>query len=165
MTHKVVANSAGQPYLAPQALYSVTAAEVTGANSGSRPDLLAFPDRLYTLSTDPTVIYKVQAGVLAVYSPAPEIARSNRNTGTAAFTVDDNIDVQILAGSGTVALTLPVARYDGQELIVTLETAYTAVTFVAGSGTLITGEAMAVTAGSFARYRYNLANTTWHRVG
>lgn len=165
MSNKLVANASGQPYLMPQLLAQITAAEVIGANNGSRPDLMAFPDRLYALSTDNSVIYKVQAGVMAVYSPAPEIARSNRNTGTASFTVADATDIQILAGSGTIVLTMPTTRYDGQELIVTLETAYTAVTFATAAGTLIAGAAMAVTAGSFARFRYNLSNTTWHRVG
>lgn len=165
MSFKAVANSAGQIFLAPQSLTLITPAEVIGANNGSRPDLLANVDRLYTLSTDATVIYKVQAGVMAVWTPAPELARSARDTGTASFTVANNTDVQILAGSGTITVTLPATQYDGQEFVLAVETAYTAITMSGGARTLIAGAAIGVTAGSFARYRYNAATTTWHRVG
>jgi hypothetical protein len=165
MSNKVVANSAGQLLLQPQLLPQITAAEVTGANNGSRPDLLAFPDKVYALSTDNSINYKVQAGVLAVYAPAGEIAKANRNTGTASFTVPDYTDIQILAGSGTIVVTFPALVTDGQELVVSLETAYTAITYAGNGKTVIAGVAQAVTAGAFARWRYNLANTTWHRVG
>ena len=88
-----------------------------------------------------------------------------RDTGTAGFTVSNNITNVILAGSGTVAVTFPATPVNGQSLNITLETAYTAVTFAGNGKTIVAGAAMGVTAGSFARYRYRAANTTWHRVG
>lgn len=88
-----------------------------------------------------------------------------RDTGTAGFTVSNNVTNVILAGSGTVAVTFPSTPVNGQSLVVTLEAAYTAVTFAGNGKTIVTGAAMGVTAGSFAHYRYRAANTTWHRVG
>lgn len=88
-----------------------------------------------------------------------------RNTGTASFTVSDNVSTCILAGSGTITLTFPATPVNGQDLTITLETAYTAITLAGNGKTIITGAALGVSAGSFARYRYRAANTTWHRVG
>jgi len=88
-----------------------------------------------------------------------------RNTGTASFTVADNVSTCILAGSGTITLTFPATPVNGQDLTITLETAYTAITLAGNGKTIITGAALGVSAGSFARYRYRTANTTWHRVG
>jgi hypothetical protein len=165
MSFKPVGNLSGQIYMAPSLLPQITAAEVTGANNGSRPDLLAFPDKVYALSTDNRVLYKVQAGVMSIFLPAAVIPREDRNTGTANYTIPDFTDVAILAGSGTITLTFPATVYDGEELVITLETAYTAITLAGNGRTLVTGAALGVSAGSFARYRYRAANTTWHRVG
>jgi hypothetical protein len=88
-----------------------------------------------------------------------------RDTGTASFTVADNTTNVLLAGSGTITVTFPATPVNGQELVISLETAYTAVTLAGNGKTIITGAALGVSAGSFARYRYRAANTTWHRVG
>lgn len=92
-------------------------------------------------------------------------ASNTRNTGSAGFTVPDNVTGVVMAGSGTVLVTFPANPIDGQLLEMSLETAYVAIT-VAGNGkTLIAGAAIVVTAGSFASWRYRAANTTWRRVG
>ncbi len=89
-----------------------------------------------------------------------------RDTGTASFTVTDNLSNVILAGSGTITVTLPAAPIDGQEVNIMLETAYTGITIAANSGqTIVAGATMGVTAGSFAKYRYRTANTKWYRAG
>lgn len=101
------------------------------------------------------------------FAPLPVGTKGElRSTATAAFTLANGITDLILAGSGTVPVTLPSLPYDAQELTVTLETAYTAVSFVANTGqTLKAGVAMLVAAGSFASFRYRAANTTWYRIG
>jgi hypothetical protein len=165
MSFKLAANSNSQFLLVPQPMPQITAAEVIGANNGTRPDLLAFADRVYALNTDNSVTYRAVAGSLVRVLPAGAQPRADRNTGAVSFTVPDQTDVQILAGSGTIVVTFPALVSDGQELCITLETAYTAVTFAGNGRTVIPGAALAVTAGAFARFRYNLATTTWHRVG
>lgn len=165
MSFKLAANSNAQLLLVPQLLPQITAAEVTGANNGTRPDLLAFADRVYALNTDNSITYRVISGTLQRVLPAGAQPRADRNTGTASFTVPDQTDVQILAGSGTIVLTFPALVADGQELTISLETAYTAITFAGNGRTVVAGVAQAVTAGAFSRFRYSLATTTWHRVG
>lgn len=86
------------------------------------------------------------------------------STGTAAITINDNISKLILAGSGTHTVNFPAAPFDGQEQILTLETAYTGLT-LAGNGKTLIGGSISVTAGSFGRWAYRAANTTWHRIG
>lgn len=87
-----------------------------------------------------------------------------RDTGTADFTVGNNVSTCILAGSGVVAMTFPAVPVNGQTLTLTLETAYTSVTLAGNGKTLIAGT-IGILAGSFATWKYRAANTTWHRVG
>ena len=82
-----------------------------------------------------------------------------------SVTISSNVSTAILAGSGAQTVLLPVAPINGQELPITLETAYDQITLDGNGKTLIAGAALGVAAGSFARYRYRAANATWHRVG
>lgn len=121
-------------------------------------------------------IFDTVAGILvgivpagSVATPQMPITRSiveQRDVGTANFTVLPKVTDLVLAGSGTVQATLDATPYDGQQVFLTLETAYTAVTVVAGAGAAIVGGvALTVTAGSFAHYRYRAANLKWYRIG
>ena len=89
-------------------------------------------------------------------------SRSTATTGT--ITIPNNIGTEILAGSGTITLELPATPVDGQYIEITLETVYAAITVQATGKTFIQGVPLTVTAGSFAKYKYNLARTTWYRV-
>lgn len=89
-----------------------------------------------------------------------------RDTGTASFTVNDNTAQVALAGSGTITITLPQTPFDGQDLTIFLETGYTGITLSSGAhGATIIGGTVGTTAGSFARFSYRAASTTWRRCG
>lgn len=99
-------------------------------------------------------------------SKALAITSEDRDTGTSNFTVANNVTNVILAGSGTVQVMMPAIPVDGQLVNITLETNYSGVTVTNNSGqTIITGAAIGSTSGSFATFRYRLANTKWYRVG
>lgn len=87
-----------------------------------------------------------------------------RDTGTADFTVSDNVSTCVLAGSGTVAVAFPAAPVNGQTLTLTLETVYTEITLSGNGKTLVSG-VVGIVSGSFATWRYHAAAATWNRVG
>jgi hypothetical protein len=89
-----------------------------------------------------------------------------RDTGTASFTVTDNTAQVALAGSGTITITLPQVPFDGQELTIFLETAYTGITLSGGAlASTIIGGTIGVTAGAFARFSYRAGSNAWRRCG
>jgi hypothetical protein len=117
-----------------------------------------------TLGAAPASMVPVQID----YEVAPPLDADDeyRTTTTAAFTVPDGVSKVILAGSGTVPVTLPELPLDGQTISIVLETAHTAVSVAASAAhTIVAGAALAVTAGVFATFRYRASNAKWYRVG
>lgn len=89
-----------------------------------------------------------------------------RDTGTASFTVTDNTAQVSLAGSGTVTVTFPQVPFDGQDLTIFLETAYTAITLSSGAqGAAFIAGTIGATAGSFGTWSYRSAGNVWRRKG
>lgn len=89
-----------------------------------------------------------------------------RNTGTASFTVLDNTAQVAMAGSGTVTVTFPQVPFDGQDLTIFLETAYTGITLSGGAlASTFTDGVIGVTAGSHGTWSYRAAGNIWRRKG
>lgn len=88
-------------------------------------------------------------------------------TGTHTVTATEYADSLCLAGSGDATVNFPQTPEDGQEWTVLLETMYTSVTMAAGAAgaTIIGGTLPSMLAGSFGKWRYRAANTTWRRIG
>lgn len=100
------------------------------------------------------------------FAKAIAITGEDRDTSSANFTVADFVGNVVLDGSGTVQVTMPPNPINGQRLDLMLGTNYVAVSVAANAGqTIVTGAAIGATAGSFASWRYRLANTTWYRIG
>lgn len=81
--------------------------------------------------------------------------------------IPEDAEVVHVDPAGTIAaltLTMPVAPYDGQEVVITFDQIVTSLTLTATPNT-IKGALTAGTAKGFGRWRYRTANTTWYRVG
>lgn len=81
---------------------------------------------------------------------------------------DDNIHLILTPAAGYAAgtITLPTSTncIDKQEVLVNCTQALTALT-VGGNGASVVGEPTSITANDFFRFKYDLAGTTWYRVG
>lgn len=66
--------------------------------------------------------------------------------------------------AGTITLPLSTNIVDKQEILVNCTQAVTTLT-VAGNGASVVGEPSTLTANDFFRLKYDLAGTTWYRVG
>lgn len=84
--------------------------------------------------------------------------------------VDDNTNVHLIltptAGfaAGTIQLPPVAGLVDKQEVLVNCTQQVTALT-VDGNGATVTGEPNSLAADDFFRLKYDLATTTWYRVG
>lgn len=86
----------------------------------------------------------------------------------ATVTPDAGTEFCVIDPAGTItALTLnmPATPYDGQRFNVTFDAAVTALTMAAPASATLKVALTAASAGSFASWKYNKADTTWYRVG
>lgn len=81
---------------------------------------------------------------------------------------DDNIHLIItpVAGYAAMTITMPTSTncIDKQDLLVNCTQAVTTLT-VAGNGATVTGAPTTLAANAYFRLKYDLAGTTWYRVG
>ena len=97
---------------------------------------------------------------LSVYYVAPL-------TG-ATVTPPAGTEVCIIDQAGTIAaltLNMPASPYDGQPFEVSFDEVVTALTMAAPASATIKDALTAATAGGFAKWRYNKADTSWYRFG
>lgn len=77
----LIANPTGTVLsVAPSNTVQITPQELAGAAAGQRPDLLAFPDRIFQLTTDPTKFYTVTGGALVLLPASPALAAGALST-------------------------------------------------------------------------------------
>lgn len=87
-------------------------------------------------------------------------------TGTTQA-IPNDAEVVYVAPAGTIAaftMTMPANPYDGQEILIATTQIVTAFTHTAPSGTL-RGALTAGVANGSGKWKYNLADTTWYRIG
>lgn len=81
---------------------------------------------------------------------------------------DDNIHLIItpVAGYAAMTITLPTSTncIDKQDILINCTQAVTTLT-VAGNGATVTGAPTTLAANAYFRLKYDLAGTTWYRVG
>lgn len=81
---------------------------------------------------------------------------------------DDNIHLIITpaAGYAAMTITLPTSTncIDKQDILINCTQAVTTLT-VAGNGATVVGEPSTLAANAYFRLKYDLAGTTWYRVG
>lgn len=81
---------------------------------------------------------------------------------------DDNIHLIItpVAGYAAMTITLPTSTnlVDKQDILINCTQAVTTLT-VAGNGATVVGEPSTLAANAYFRLKYDLAGTTWYRVG
>ena len=81
---------------------------------------------------------------------------------------DDNIHLIItpVAGYAAMTITLPTSTncIDKQDILINCTQAVTTLT-VAGNGATVAGEPSTLAANAYFRLKYDLAGTTWYRVG
>jgi hypothetical protein len=81
---------------------------------------------------------------------------------------DDNIHLIItpVAGYAAMTITLPASTncIDKQDILVNCTQAVTTLT-VAGNGATVTGAPTTLAANAYFRLKYDLAGSTWYRVG
>ncbi|WP_372522163.1 hypothetical protein [Sulfuricaulis sp.] len=96
----------------------------------------------------------------------PIVETSEQVITTTSATVSNNVSTVYLNGSSSpsITVTFPATPIAGQELTLTLGTAYTEITLDGNGKTLVAGT-IGVTVGSFGRWKYRAADTTWYRVG
>lgn len=63
---RVVTGPSGRSIIINSTFHPLAPNELVGANSGQRPDLLAWPERVYQLTTDPTLLYHSNGTQLVV---------------------------------------------------------------------------------------------------
>lgn len=108
-----------------------------------------------TLKREPTTINIDTLPSSSTITISTDGANYQMNLGGAAVTL--------------VAVQLPAAAdaADNQEVSITATSALTQLQITVGSGASVVGGGFlgAQVAGDFARFKYNLATTTWYRVG
>ena len=81
--------------------------------------------------------------------------------------IPNDAELVLVVPAGTIAaltLTMPPSPYNGQEVTIATTQIVTALTHTAPSGTL-RGALTAGTANGFGKWKYNLVDTTWYRIG
>lgn len=106
---KIVADPQGRPKLSEGNFYVIQPNELSGANSGQRPDLIQQTWKVYQLSTDPQVLLKSNGSQIVPVEDAASVALSDAESSpvfidnmTRLLVDADGASVSVAGGGSTI---------------------------------------------------------------